>query len=85
MVRSKKSTALSKVNTLENALKQSNVIDMRSFFDSKQKKEDDYWMAAMVLYIDNITKSQKIRLARKIITDEGALGFFFDQLYERGE
>ena len=85
MVKTKKSMALSRGTKLDKALKQENVIDMRSFFDSKQKKEDDYWMAAMVLYIDNITKSQKIRLARKIIADEGALGFFFDQLYERGE
>jgi len=80
MVRSKKSTALSKVTTLENALKQSNVIDMRSFFQF-HNKSDDYWMAAMILGIDNITVKQKIRLARMVITNGNAMGFFFQHLY----
>jgi hypothetical protein len=82
MVRTKKNTALSRENKLNEALKQENVIDMRSFFDSKQKKEDDYWMAAMVLCIDNISTEQKIRLARKIIRKKAALNFFFDHLHD---
>lgn len=81
MVRTKKNTALQRENKLNEAIKQENVIDMRSFFDSKQKKEDDYWMAAMVLCIDNVTEKQKIRLARMVITNENALGFFFRKLY----
>ena len=67
-------------NTLENALKQSNVIDMRSFFQFNNKS-DDYWMAAMILGIDNTTEKQKIRLARMVITNENAMGFFFQHLY----
>lgn len=84
MVRSKKNTALQRETKLDKALKQKNVIDMRLFFQYLNNS-DDYWMSAMVLCIDNITKSQKIRLARKIITDEDALGFFFEKLYERDE
>lgn len=80
MVKARKSTALSKVNTLENALKQSNVIDMRSFFQF-HNKSDDYWMAATILSIDNVTEKQKIRLARMVITNENAMGFFFQHLY----
>ena len=81
MVRTKKNAALSRENKLNKALKQENVIDMRSFFDSKQKKEDDYWMAAMVLCIDKISTAQKIRLARKIISKKAAMNFFFDHLH----
>ena len=80
MVKARKSMALSKVNTLENALKQDNVIDMRSFFQF-HNKSDDYWMAAMILGIDNTTEKQKIRLARMVITNENAMGFFFQHLY----
>lgn len=80
MVRSKKSTALSKETMLENALKQDNVIDMRLFFQY-HKKSDDYWMSAMILGIDNVTEKQKIKLARMVITNENALGFFFRKLY----
>lgn len=80
MVRSKKSTALNKETTLENALKQDNVVDMRLFFQY-HKKSDDYWMSAMILGIDNIADKQKIALARRVITDENALGFFFRKLY----
>lgn len=84
MVRTKKNTALQRETKLDKALKQENVIDMRLFFQYLNNS-DDYWMSAMVLCIDNITKSQKIRLARKIITDEDSLGFFFEKLYERDE
>ena len=80
MVRSKKSMALNKETTLENALKQDNVVDMRMFFQY-HNKSDDYWMAAMILGIDNVTEKQKIRLARMVITNENALGFFFQHLY----
>ena len=80
MVRSKKSTALNKETMLENALKQDNVVDMRLFFQY-HKKSDDYWMSAMILGIDNVTEKQKIRLARMVITNENALGFFFRKLY----
>ena len=80
MVRSKKSTALNKETMLENALKQSNVIDMRSFFQF-YNKSDDYWMSSMILCIDNLTDNQKIKLARQVITNEDALGFFFRRLY----
>ena len=80
MVRSKKSTALNKETTLENAIKQDNVVDMRLFFQYNNKS-DDYWMSSMILCIDNITDKQKIKLARRIITDENALGFFFRKLY----
>ena len=65
---------------LENALKQSNVIDMRSFFQF-YNKSDDYWMSSMILCIDNLTDNQKIKLARQVITNEDALGFFFRRLY----
>lgn len=80
MVRSKKSTALNKETTLENAIKQDNVVDMRLFFQYNNKS-DDYWMSSMILCIDNITDKQKIKLARRVITDENALGFFFRKLY----
>lgn len=80
MVRSKKSTALNKETMLENALKQDNVVDMRMFFQY-HKKSDDYWMAAMILGIDNVTEKQKIRLARMVITNDNAMGFFFKHLY----
>lgn len=82
MVRSKKNTALQRENKLNEAIKQENVIDMRSFFDSKQKKEDDYWMAAMILCIDNISTAQKIRIAYKIIRKKAAMNFFFEKLYD---
>ena len=80
MVKARKSTALSKETMLENALKQDNIIDMRLFFQY-HKKSDDYWMSAMILGIDNITEKQKIRLARMVITNENAMGFFFQHLY----
>ena len=80
MVRSKKSTALNKETILENALKEDNVVDMRLFFQY-HNKSDDYWMSAMILNIDNIADKQKIKLARRVITDEDALGFFFRKLY----
>ena len=80
MVRSKKSTALNKETTLENALKQDNIVDMRLFFQY-HKKSDDYWMSAMILGIDNVTEKQKIRLARMVITNENAMEFFFKHLY----
>lgn len=80
MVKARKSTALSKETMLENALKQDNIIDMRLFFQY-HKKSDDYWMSAMILGIDNVTEKQKIRLARMVITNENALGFFFRKLY----
>lgn len=35
----------------------------------------------MILGIDNVTEKQKISLARKVITSEDALGFFFRRLY----
>lgn len=84
MVRSKKNTALQRETQLDKALKQENVIDMRSFFDAKQKKEDDYWMAAMVLCIDNISTAQKIRLAHRTIRKRAAMNFFFEKLYKMG-
>jgi hypothetical protein len=80
MVKSKKSAALNKETTLENALKQDNVVDMRSFFQF-HNKSDDYWMAATILSIDNTTEKQKIRLARMVITNDNAMGFFFKYLY----
>ena len=80
MVRTKKNVALSKETMLENALKQNNVVDMRLFFQY-HNKSDDYWMSAMILGIDNITEKQKISIARKVITSEDALGFFFRKLY----
>ena len=80
MVKSKKSAALNKETTLENALKQENVVDMRSFFQF-HNKSDDYWMAATILSIDNTTEKQKIRLARMVITNDNAMGFFFKHLY----
>lgn len=80
MVKARKSTALSKKTMLENALKQDNVVDMRSFFQYRNNSSD-YWMSAMILTIKNITDEHKIRLARKVITDEDALGFFFRNLY----
>ena len=80
MARSKKSTALSKATMLENALKQDNVIDLRSFFQYRNNSSD-YWISAMILTIDNITKEQKIRLACKVIKDKDAFGFFFKNLY----
>lgn len=80
MVRSKKSTALNKKTMLENALKQDNVVDMRMFFQY-HNKSDDYWMSSMILCIDNLTDNQKIKLARQVITNEDALGFFFRRLY----
>ena len=36
----------------------------------------------MILGISNAGKEQKIRLARKVIKDEGALNFFFEKIYE---
>lgn len=53
---------------------------MRLFFQYNNKS-DDYWMSAMILGIDNVTEKQKISLARKVITSEDALGFFFRRLY----
>ena len=35
----------------------------------------------MILCIDNLTDNQKIKLARQVITNEDALGFFFRRLY----
>lgn len=84
MVKSKKSTALNNETKLENALKKDNVVDMRLFFQYNNKS-DDYWMSSMILTIDNITDKQKIKLARRIITNEDALGFFFRRLYGVGD
>lgn len=80
MVRTKKNTALSRETKLDKALKQENVNDMRMFFQY-HNKSDDYWMAAMILGIDNVTEKQKIRLARMVITNDNAMGFFFKHLY----
>ena len=78
MVKSKKNTASKQL------LNTNNVIDMELFFEYRNNSSD-YWMSAMINIIDNLTDKQKIRLARKIITDEDALTFFFRQLYKINE
>ncbi|MBO6281777.1 MAG: hypothetical protein J6N49_04505 [Alphaproteobacteria bacterium] len=70
---------------LEKALRAENVVDMRLFFDAKKEQQSEYWLSAMILCTDNITLSQKIRLARQNISDEEVLNFFFERLYKRGK
>ena len=81
MVRSKKSMALSKVNTLENTLKQSNVIDCKMLFDAIRQHKDEYWKSAMILNL-SIPFANKIKIADNIIVSEKVYDWFLEKLYE---
>ena len=81
MVKARKSTALSKVTTLENALKQSNVIDCKMLFDAIRQHKDEYWKSAMILNL-SIPFANKIKIADNVIVSEKVYDWFLEKLYE---
>ena len=58
------------------------VIDAKMLFDAIRKNEDDFWKAATIITIDNISSSNKNKVAKSIIKSESAKKWFKLKLLE---